>query len=316
MTWVIVASIGYFLGAVANILDKFLLSSNKISSPAVYAFYVNMLGLGALVMLPFGFYIPSLYQIVISTISGLLFSLGILALYFAIKRSQAGRVIPVIGAVTPIGTYVFSYFLLGEVLSASQTVGTIMLIFGGLLISFDLPLRINKKKFFAGFYQSVLAGLLLALAYAIFKLVYAEQSFLNGFMWTRIGAFCSMGVLFAVPSWRTAILKSFKHLKRRKRENYHTGTLFVSNKLIGGTSSILFNYAIALGSVTLVNSMTSIQYVFVILLAFLASKRYPDIFQENLSWSDWGQRFAAMVFIAVGFVLISHSPEITPLIVP
>lgn len=314
MTWVIVASLGYFLGAVANILDKFLLSSNKISSPAVYAFYVNLLGLGALVLLPFGFYIPSLYQIAISTVSGLLFSLGILALYFAIKHSQAGRVIPVVGAITPIGTYVFSYFLFGEVLTAHQAVGCILLIFGGLLISFDLPLKINKRKFFAGFYQSILAGILLALAYAIFKLVYAEQSFLNGFMWTRVGAFCSMGVLFAIPSWRKAILGSFKHIKRRKRENYHTGTIFVSNKLIGGTSSILFNYAIALGSVTLVNSLTSIQYVFVILLAFLASKKYPEIFQENLSWSDWGQRFAAMIFVAIGFILISQSPEIAPLL--
>lgn len=305
MTWAIVASIGYFLGAVANILDKFLLSSKKVSSPAVYAFYANLLGMGCLIVIPFGFYVPSAYQVLISLFSGFLFGMGILILYFAINRSQASRVIPLIGAITPIGTYIFSYFLLDEKLLVHQTIGAVLLIIGGLLISFDLPLKISKKKFFVGFHQSILSGLLLALAYTIFKLVYAEQPFFNGFIWTRIGAFGCILVLLLVPAWRNDIFKSFCHTKDNHEEKFRTGALFVSNKLIGGGSSILCNYAIALGSVTLINSMTSIQYLFVIAMAFLASKKYPKIFQENLSWSDWAQRFGAMALIGLGFVLIS-----------
>lgn len=306
MTWILIASGAYFLGAFANILDKFLLGSKRISSPAVYTFYVTLLGLGSAIFLPFvGLTFPSAYQIVISFISGLLFSLGIMALYFAIRQSQASRVIPVIGAMTPVGTYIFSFFVSNEVLNKTELAGMLMLVFGGLLLSFDLPLKINKKKFFSGFYHCLLSALLLSGAYAIFKLVYAEQTFFNGFFWTRVGSFLVLFVILFVPKWRKEIIGSFKGMKKARKENYKTGALFISNKIIGGTSSLMFNYAISLGSATLVNSLTSVQYVFVVILAFFASLKYPKIFDEKLSFNDWLQRFLAIAIIAVGIYLVS-----------
>jgi uncharacterized membrane protein len=67
----------------------------------------------------------------------------------------------------------------------------------------------------------------------------------------------------------------------------------------------MFNYAISLGSATLVNSLTSVQYVFVVILAFFASLKYPKIFDEKLSFNDWLQRFLAIAIIAVGIYLVS-----------
>ncbi len=306
MTWILIASGAYFLGALANILDKFLLGSKRISSPAVYTFYVNVLGLGSAIFLPFiGIVIPSFFQFGISIFSGLLFSFGIMAMYFAIRESQAGRVIPVIGAITPVGTYLFSFLLFGEVLGYFEFLGMTLLLLGGLLISFDLPLKINKKKFFSGFYYCLISAFLLAGAYAIFKLVYAEQTFFNGFFWTRIGSFFAIFIILLIPRWRFEVFRSFKGFKRGHKENYKTGALFISNKIIGGTSSVMFNYAIALGSATLVNSLTSIQYVFVILFASLASLKYPKIFGENLSLNDWLQRLLAIVIIGIGMYLVS-----------
>lgn len=306
MAWLLIASTGYFLGALANILDKFLLSSKRISSPAVYTFYANLLGMASLFLVPFlGLSVPSSHQIAISIVSGLLFSFGIMALYFAIRKSQAGRVIPVIGAITPIGTYLFSFLLVGEILNKTQLFGMAILLAGGLLISFDLPLKIKKKKFFSGFFYCLLSGLLLSSAYAIFKLVYAQQTFFNGFFWTRLGAFASIAVIFMVPAWRKEIIASLKGIGEPHREKYGTGILFVSNKIIGGTSSIMFNYAIALGSATLVNSLVPIQYVFVVALAFAASLKYPKIFDEKLSLNDWLQRFVAIAIIGIGMYLIA-----------
>lgn len=305
MTFIFAALGSYFLGALTVILDKFLLGSKRVSSAPVYSFYIAIFGLFALLFIPFaGFSVPSYRQIFLSLSGGALFSFGILALYFAIRKSEASRVSPIVGAIIPIVTYSLSLIFSSEKLVLVQLIGVALLIFGGLLISFDLPLKINKKKFFAGFYPSILAGFLLALAYFIFKFVYDEQSFFNGFIWTRIGAFLGAIGYFLIPGWRKDILKSLKNFKKAKKQEYQTGGLFVGNKVLGGISSILLNAAIAMGSVTLVNSLVSSQYVFILALAYFAHKKFPFVFEEKLLFWDWAQKIGAIILIGTGVVFI------------
>lgn len=303
--FIFVALGSYFLGALTVILDKFLLGSKRISSAPVYSFFVALFGLFAVAFIPFvGFSVPSGWQIFLSLLGGALFSYGILALYFAIQKSEASRVTPIVGAIIPVVTYFLSLVFSSEKLVLIEIIGIAFLIFGGLLISFDLPLKINKKKFFAGFYASLLAGFILALSYFVFKFVYNEQTFFNGFIWTRIGCFLASGSYFLVPKWRKEIFKSFKEFKKPKKKEYQTGVLFVGNKILGGISSILLNAAIAMGSVTLVNSLISSQYVFVLFLAYFAHKNFPFIFGEKLYFWDWAQKIGAIILIGTGVVLI------------
>lgn len=304
--FIIIALASYLLGAMAVILDKFLLGSKRVSSPAVYSFYIALFGLAAMFLAPFGFFVPSAAQIILSLISGAFFTFGILSLYFAIQKSEASRVTPIVGAVTPIATCFLSLFF-GENLGALSLAGVFLLISGGLLISFDLPLKINinKNKFFSGFYPSILAGVLLAIAYFLFKFVYMEQNFVSGFIWTRIGAFLGAFSLFAVSNWRREILRSFKNFEKPKKQEYQTGGIFVADKIVGGLSSILLNLAIMLGSVTVVNSLISTQYVFVLIAAWLVSRKYSKVFEEKLLFWDWAQKIAAIVLIGAGIFLIS-----------
>ena len=306
MAWIYFALFSYFLGALAIILDKFLLGSKRISSPPVYSFYIGALGLITIILFPYYFYVPSAFQIAISIVSGSLFTFGILALYFAIQKGEASRVTPIVGAVTPLFCYFISLFFLKAALGIEQIVGIILLVFGGLFISFDLPLKINRKKFVAGFYPAVLAGVLLALSSIIYKYIYAEQTFFNGFIWTRIGAFVGVLSLFLVSKWRKDIIKSLANFRKPKNEDYGTGALFVTNKAIGGASSILFHYAINLGNATLVNSLVSVQYVFVLILAVMFSAWYPKIFSEKLHFWDWAQKVMAIGNIALGIYLVSR----------
>ncbi len=303
--FIFVALGSYFLGALTVILDKFLLGSKRISSAPVYSFFIALFGLFAVAFIPFvGFSVPSGWQIFLSLLGGALFSYGILALYFAIQKSEASRVTPIVGAIIPVVTYFLSLVFSSEKLVLIEIIGIALLIFGGLLISFDLPLKINKKKFFAGFYASLSAGFILALSYFVFKFVYNEQNFFNGFIWTRIGCFLASGSYFLVPKWRKEIFKSLKEFKKPKKKEYQTGVLFVGNKILGGISSILLNAAIAMGSVTLVNSLVSSQYAFVLFLAYFAHKNFPFIFGEKLYFWDWAQKIGAIILIGTGVVFI------------
>lgn len=304
MTFILTALLSYFLGALAVILDKFLLGSKRISGAPVYSFYIGVFGLFVLFFIPFGFYVPSFFQIFLSLIGGGMFSVGILFLYFAIQKGEASRVSPIVGAIIPVVTYFLSFATFSEKFVLIQIAGIFLLIFGGLLISFDLPLKINKQKFVLGFWDSFWAGIFLAFSYFLFKMVYNEQIFMNGFIWTRIGSFLAVLSYFFIPSWRKEIFQSFGGFKKPKKKEYQTGSLFVANKIIGGISSILLNFAISLGSVTVVNSLVSSQYVFVLMLAFFAHKKFPNAFEEKLKFWDWAQKVGAIVLIGVGIILV------------
>ena len=304
MLWILLTSSAYLFGAVANILDKFLLGSKRFSSAPVYAFYVGIFSLWALFFAPFGLRMPNALGLTLCLLSGVIFLFGILLLYFAIGKAQASRVVPVVGAVLPLATFLISLPFKAETLSFFQILGILLLIFGGLLISFDLPLRLGKKKFFSGFLYAVGAGILLAMAYVLFKYISQSENFITWYVWTRVGGFMGTLGLLLVPTWRQDIFKSFHTHRKNKKEALGTGAIFVGNKIVGGLSALLLNLAFTLGSVTLINALVSIQYVFVLILAWYFSKKYHKIFSEKLSFWDWAQKLIAVGIIAVGIFLI------------
>ncbi len=304
MLWIILTVVAYLFGALANILDKFLLGSKRFSSAPVYAFYVGVFSLWAVFFAPFGLVMPSLSGLALCFGSGIIFLLGILLLYFAIGKAQASRVVPVVGAVLPLATFLISLPMQSEKLNLLQIFGILLLILGGLLISFDLPLKLGKKKFFSGFYFAIGAGILLAIAYVAFKNLSQSENFVTWYVWTRVGGFLGALGLLLVPIWRKDIWKSFHLHRKNKKQAFSTGAIFVGNKIVGGLSALLLNYAITLGSVTLINALVSVQYVFVLILAWMVSKKYHQIFEEKLFFWDWVQKIVAIGVIAVGIFFI------------
>lgn len=306
MSWILIAAFAYFLVSLEVILDKFLLSSGRVSHPAIYAFYTGVLSLGAFLLIPFGVRWVSLPLAVSYIFFGIVFLYGILCLFFAFQKSEASRVTPVVGAVIPIVTYFLANSFSIEKLGVWQSIGMLLLVVGGLFISFEWPLKINKKRFFAGFYHTIAAGILLAIAFTAFKGFYARHGgFATVFVWTRIGLTLGALSLLLYPAWRKIILHSSKKFKQPQADNVRTGGLFVFNKILGGTGSILTNFAISLGSVTIVNAMVSLEYVFIFLLGLVFSVRFPRIFQEKVEAFNIFQKSAAIIIITAGVILIS-----------
>ena len=318
MLWFLIVIGGYLFGAVANVLDKFLLGSKRISSAPVYAFYVGVFGLGSFVLVPFlkiifpmvrnfDLIVPNGNIMVLCLISGVLFLAGILLLYFAFEVAEASRVAPIVGAVVPLVTFVISIMLGLEKFSVWQIAGVALLIFGGLLISFDLPLKLGKKKFFAGFYYAAAAGFVLAIAYLMFKNISNHEGFITWYIWTRVGSFFGALGILLIPAWRKNILRSFHSAKKNHKQAIATSGIFLGNKIVGGASTFMLNFAIGLGSVTLLNSLVSIQYVFVLVIVAILSKTKARVFQEKLLFWDWAQKMVAIGIIAVGMFFISQT---------
>lgn len=306
MNWLFFAIAAYFLLALSCVLDKFLLAE-RIPKPSVYTFYVALLSAVSLVLIPFGFYWQNLYWMALSILSGIIFIYALLFYYIAIRENEISRVAPLVGSIAPIATFLIAWTFLGEALTVWDLGGFVFLVGGGFLISFDLPIK--SRKIFKGFRYSLISGVLFAAAFSFFKYVYGDSGFVNGFIWTRLGLFAGGLSLLVFPVFRKNIILSFRNLfkKSKKRQKRNAGTiiLFILNKIFGGSSSILLNYAIFLGSVSLIQAISSVQFVFILALVAIASIKYPRMFKEKLYFWDWAQKIGAVAVIAVGIGLLA-----------
>ena len=308
MSWLAITIIAYFLLALEIILDKFLLSSKRVSHPSIYAFYSGTLGLFAIAFSPFGFHWISYAKIFFSFLAGIIFIYGMLALFFAIRKGEASRVLPVVGAVIPITAFFLAIFFLEERLGGRGILGIIFLIFGGLLISFDLD-KDRKRIFHQGFRASLLAGFFLALSAIFIKALYNEDNFLNVFIWTRTGAFLGVLSFLLVPIWRKAILGSLLKFKKPEKEGKKSGASFIFAKTLGGSGSFLKEMATSMttASVTIVNALVSIEYVFIFMLSVIFSVWVPEIMKEKKDIKTVLQKITAIAIITLGLVLVSNS---------
>ena len=305
MNWIAFSIFAYFLIALEVILDKFLISSKRVSHPAVYAFYSGVLSLTAFAFFPFGFHLVSGGQVFLSLAAGIIFVYAILALFFAFREGEASRVIPVVGAIVPVVTYLLSISFLKERLGCAEITGVFLLILGGILIAFELNKKLGRR-FFAGFYYSILAGILLAVSYTLFKNFYEHDKFINVYIWTRFGVMFGALSLFFIPIWRRLIWASLSNFKKPSGENKSSGVIFVLNKALGGAGSILKEFATSIGSVTIVNALISTEYVFVFVLGIAFSFWLPKVFREEKDAKTIIQKISAIIIIGIGIVLVSR----------
>src|SRR3989344_3660272 len=110
--WIPIAAASYFLSGLAAILDKFLISK-RIPSAASYSFYVGILGIGVVVLAPWGFAFLSFRLTIFALFSGAAFLAALYFFYGALKIDDASRVVPLVGGTSP-----FFILLLSGVLSA------------------------------------------------------------------------------------------------------------------------------------------------------------------------------------------------------
>lgn len=319
MSWIEVALFGYFFNAVAAIFDKYLLAE-RIKAPAVYAFFVSLFSLFVLPVVYFTFLFFSWrvagffdFQLFfnwrttgIFLLSGVLFLYGLVALYIAVKGNEISRISPLVGTVVSfvaIGSGFFPGTFSETAFSLVHILALILLIGGGLLVSFDLPLR--KGEYIP--LTVIVAGVAMGASLLLLKYGYTETNFVSGLIWSRIGMFLAGLSLLLVPVYRGQILNEVGAFSGVSRSTVHTGAVFVLNKVCAGSATFLIIYATYLGPVSFVQALSGMQYVFLLLLALPLSLRYPAVFGEKMYFFDWFQKVCAIIIIGLGLWLSATS---------
>jgi drug/metabolite transporter (DMT)-like permease len=298
MIWLYIAITAYFIGAVNAVIDKFLLVG-KIPNALAYSFSVGFLSIFILILAPFGLAWPGLSSFLFDLAVGVIFLLYLYVFFSALRTNEASRVVPIVGGLAPIFIFFLSYIFLGERLGLPEISAFILLVSGGALIAVKKSSG-RRKYSIEGIGLAVLAAALSAVYYFGAKSVFMNQSFISGFIWTRLGSFLAALFLLFSKSNRRLIFGIVKSA------GVKAGWLLVFNKALAGGGFILLNYAVALGSVALVNSMQGIQYVFLLGLAYFIPRKLSLRLEEEYSFGVFAQKTISVILIASGLLMLGY----------
>jgi drug/metabolite transporter (DMT)-like permease len=294
-SYVLFALFAYLLLAIHGVVDKFLLNK-AINRPIAYTFYAGTTTIFVIVLAPFGLQMLPPKELAIAVIAGGSFLFATYFLYVAIQKSSVSRILPIQGGLVPIFTYLFAYFFLNEVLTQSQTIAFILLTAGSILMAVkndDLGRwRVPALQ------DALMAAVLFALSLVLSKYIFDRSNLVTGLVWSRLGMFTiALSFLLFRPA-RQAIFSTPKEAGK------NNAILFYIVRLMGALAGFLQNYAIAIGSVIIVNALQGFQFIFILVLTTALSAYFPKILKETITKRILVLKLVAILLITSGLVLL------------
>jgi len=310
MTWIFLAVGAQLINAVVSLVDKYIVSDEKVlPRPFVYAFYTCLVSGGWIIVYAFsllpinhidGFSIPSIYNVARPTLEVVALSflaaytlfIALISMFTALRTADASDVVPVVGAVSAIGSFGLGYFFLHTQLSPNFIYGIVLLASGTFLVSrlrFPISVAMN----------AIHSGLFFAFYYISIKGLFTVTTFDDGFFWSRVILMLFALTLLLVPSYYTKITEVTKKAGKR------AGFLILSNKILAGVSSILILKATDLGDVAVVQALGGLQFIFILLIGILIGHKTPlSCGEGGCRKSEVVQKALFIAVISLGFVIL------------
>ena len=300
--WLPIALLGNGLLAIVGIIDKFILTKS-VPKPVVLVFYSTIFVLPLFLVLPFGLTVMPVILIdyLIFVISGICFAFGLWAMYLSVQKSEVSRMGPLIGALIPLFILFLGRIFLHEQLTSYALLGVGLLIAGSLVMAFVRSA--TSAAWDNGVQWAVLAGLLFAVSHVSAKYAYDAYGFFSGLIFTKLPVGVFGACLLLHPGVRSIF--NTKKINTTKNKSKKSPLLLVAfNMVLGVAATILLQYAIALGSVSLVNALAGVQYGLLIIFTMLLSKFFPKIIKEEFSAKQLVQKGLAVILIATGLFFL------------
>ena len=139
---VLIAIIAHGLVGISLVWDKVLLKRKGMQSLASYVFWLGAISIFGLLLIPFGFKMPSGKIAAIALAAGFCDLLATWFYYAALKAGEASDEVAAMGGFTPVATVALSIPLLGVNLDG-QLLGFALMTVGGFIMFFaeQIPLR-------------------------------------------------------------------------------------------------------------------------------------------------------------------------------
>jgi len=302
MSWVLLALSAPVLWAISTHLDKYLVERFfKNASVAVLLVFTAVIGLA---LLPFiliyqpGIAAPPPQSLILVVLSGILY-MGAMFFYLqALQGAEASVIAPFYQA-APLFGYALGYFVLGEVLSATQMVGGFLVVLGAASASLQRGNRGPRIRLRLVVLMLACA-LSLALSSLVFKFFAMRIEFWTTVFWTYVGeAAFGLGILL-VARYRRELLAML-----RANPAPVLG-INAANELINLGGSLAARYALLLAPLSLVQAISSTTSLFVVVFGIVLTLAFPKLGREDLSPGNLAHKSISALLVVIGVNLISR----------
>lgn len=299
--WLILCLFGYATKAIPTVVDKALFHTKAVKNPVTYAVAVSLLGGLVLLLAPFFLTWPSWHIVIYALGSGATFTLGTLLFFAALKYSDASRVTPFIGAAVALITAALAYLSLDERLPIKEVISFILLVTGGFLVT---RCRVQGQGLKGrAITEALLAALFFAVQVVLSKAAFDRMpgEFLSAIIWMRFGSLITALILLAFNRgvWRELQGTNDNGLSGRAK------WAFLGGQSSGAVSGLLIYGAIALGTPTLINAMTGLEYLFVVIFSVIVAKYMPQFVKERFTRKTLPGLIVSLLLIGTGLVLLA-----------
>jgi drug/metabolite transporter (DMT)-like permease len=289
---VLIAIVAHGLVGISLVWDKVLLQRKGMQSLPSYVFWLGAISIFGLVLIPFGFHMPSWKTAGIAFAAGICDLIATYFYYGALKAGEASEELAAMGGFTPVATVLFSVPLLGLNLHG-QFVGFILMTCGGFVMFFaeKLPLRKMLPRIVA-------AAVFFGMTNVMQKLAFNDAKFVSGYVFFTLGTFVGAMALLIPPSWRKEILHSGDENTPRSKVGYF------SNRFVAGVGSFLVVFAVSRASPAVVEAISGVRYVVIFLGAYAITRWRPQWFREDFARWALVIKAAGTALVVAGLVMV------------
>ncbi|MBI2485318.1 EamA family transporter [Candidatus Uhrbacteria bacterium] len=292
--WIFVAFLNPLLHAGANILDSYLVH-RVFPVKVTLIFYSVLLNLLFLPPIFFFFGLPKLPD---ARTFFLLFALALISVgylypyYKALERNDTSVIVSLF-ALGKVFVPILAFFLVHEVLAPVQYLGVAIVVLSGVFVNFE---RTAGRKLNSSLWWMIGCTMILAIEAVLYKYAFLSVDWITGFTWPVALAFLSVLPTLIVPRFRRDIFNG-------ARTFVHNAPLFAAEEFLTFAGMGAGTYAISVASVTVVQTVMSVQPIFVLVYASVFHKLFPGVFKEQLDRGSVKKKILFFILMILGVAL-------------
>jgi drug/metabolite transporter (DMT)-like permease len=290
---ILIAIIAHGLIGASLVWDKVLLQQPATKSLANYVFWLGAISIFGLILIPFGFHMPSLGMAGIGFIAGAADLAASWFYYAALKRGEASQTLAVMGGFSPLATALIGIGLLSTPLGGSSILGFALMVAGGFVMF--LSEKLNWHRVLP---SVLLAAGLFGISNVLQKVVFNGTGFVTGYVFFTIGTFVGSMALLLRPKWRQQIFPQSEEAPPRSKFWY------MVNRFVSGVGSFLIFFAISKENPAVVDAISGVRYIIIFVGAFLLTRLKPDWLREDFHRRVLIGKSVATGLVVAGLVLV------------
>lgn len=280
--------------SIGNVIDKTVVSK-YIKNPIFILFIISLISFVVGILILAFDYQPLAYRDWLFVLAASFFYiLGNLTYLYALKREESSRVVPLF-ALANVFVPILAAIFLGEIFGGKQYLGIILVVFGSLLILARGNLISSLKS--KGLYLMLISSFSFSAPDIINKWLLRRYDYWVVFGYVRIllGLFGLLILLF--------YFSEIKNCLKNTGRNYLG--LISGSQILSVAGALLFIISMSYWFVTLTETVSSSQYIFLLLWIIFLSRFKPHILAEELSRKIMRQKIISIILIIVGIYLVS-----------